>query len=106
MENKEYKNATIGLLANTYYDGKVNSRSVFLENGERKTLGVMLEGGPYVFPVPFKELMTMLNGEMDVLLPGETEYKTFKAGEYFNVPAHSTYKVIVRSGFCDYECTY
>ena len=37
----EFVNARIIKKANIYYDGKVTSRTVFTETGERKTLGIM-----------------------------------------------------------------
>ena len=47
----------------------------------------------------------MLGGEMDVLLPGETDWKTVKAGESFEVPAHSSFKLKIAE-LADYCCSY
>ena len=40
MEN--YKNVDVDKLANIYFKGKVVSRNIFLKDGSKKTLGVML----------------------------------------------------------------
>ncbi len=34
----EFKNVTVVKAANVYFDGKVTSRTILFENGERKTL--------------------------------------------------------------------
>lgn len=38
----QFTNATIQKAANIYYDGKVTSRTVILEDGTKVTLGIML----------------------------------------------------------------
>ena len=100
----EFNNVTVVREANVYFDGKVTSRAVVFEDGSRKTLGIML-AGDYEFATEAKELMEMLGGEMDVLLPGSTHWKTFKAGESFEVPANSSFKLKVAE-LADYCCSY
>ena len=43
----KFEKVTIVKKANIYYDGKVSSRTVLLENGEKKTLGIMLPGATF-----------------------------------------------------------
>lgn len=43
-----FENAKVEAKANIYFDGKVTSRTLHLENGEAVTLGFMLEGS-YTF---------------------------------------------------------
>ena len=100
----EFKNVTIVKKANIYFDGKVTSRTVLFEDGTKKTLGVML-AGDYEFNTGAAEIMEMLGGEMDVLVAGETEWKTYKEGESFQVPANSSFKLKVFS-LADYCCSY
>lgn len=76
----EFKNVTAVKKANVYFDGKVTSRTVIFEDGERKTLGIMLPGD-YEFSTGDKEVMEMLGGSMDVKLPGEEKFVTYKEGE-------------------------
>ena len=100
----EFNDVTVIREANVYYDGKVTSRTVTFSDGTRKTLGFML-AGEYSFSTAAAEVMEMLGGEMDVLLPGSTDWTTFKAGESFDVPADSSFDLVVRE-FADYCCSY
>ena len=62
----EFKNVTAVKKANVYFDGKVTSRTIIFEDGERKTLGIMLPGD-YEFGTGDKEIMEVLGGSMDVI---------------------------------------
>lgn len=100
----EFKNVTAVKKANIYFDGKVTSRTVIFEDGERKTLGIMLPGD-YEFSTGDKEIMEILAGSMDVKLPGEDKFVTYKEGEEFIVPANSKYSLIIKE-VADYCCSY
>ncbi len=80
----EFKNVTVVKKANIYFDGNVTSRTVLFGDGSRKTLGIMLPG-EYEFGTGDKELMEILSGGLEVLLPGEETWKTVKGGESFEV---------------------
>ncbi|AGX43724.1 pyrimidine/purine nucleoside phosphorylase [Clostridium saccharobutylicum] len=101
---KEFKNVTIVKKANVYFDGKVTSRTVIFENGERKTLGIMLPGN-YEFSTGDKEAMEILAGSLEVRLPGEDRFVTYKEGETFFVPANSKFSLKVNEA-SDYCCSY
>lgn len=100
----EFKNAKIVKKANLYYEGKVSSRTIYTEKGERKTLGIILPG-EYHFGTGAEEHMEVLGGEMEVMLDGETSYARYEEGTSFVVPANSGFKTIVK-GFADYCCSY
>lgn len=100
----EFTNVKIVKKANVYFDGKVTSRTVYLENGERKTLGFML-AGDYEFDTGAEELMEVLGGEMDIMQRGEDRYTTYKDGQSFIVPENSSFKVKVNT-IADYCCSY
>jgi len=100
----QFENVTLVKEANIYYDGKVTSRTVYLPCGSRKTLGIMLPG-EYEFNTGAKEHMEILSGEVDILLAGESEWKTYKGGEAFDVPGNSSFKLNVKS-VLDYCCSY
>jgi uncharacterized protein YaiE (UPF0345 family) len=100
----EFKNVTVVCEANVYFDGKVTSRTVVLEDGTKKTLGFMM-AGEYSFDTDAAEVMELLGGEMDVLLPDSSDWKTVKAGESFDVPAHAKFDLMVKA-FADYCCSY
>lgn len=71
----EFVNVTVVREANVYFDGKVTSRTVIFADGSKKTLGIMLPGD-YEFGTDAKELMEILAGEMDILLPGTDAWQT------------------------------
>ena len=100
----EFTNVTIIKEANVYFEGKVTSRAVLFPDGSRKTLGIMLPG-EYEFGTADKEIMEILAGDLDVLLPGESDWKTVSGGETFEVPAQSKFNLKVKS-LTDYCCSY
>ena len=89
---------------NAYFEGKVTSRTVLFTDGAKKTLGVMLPG-EFEFGTADKELMEILSGELDVLLPGETLWKPIKGGQFFEVAANSKFKLKVKK-LTDYCCSF
>ena len=101
---KEFKNATIVKKANLYFEGKVSSRTVFLENGEKVTLGIILPG-EYEFGTNDKEIMEMLSGTMQVWTPNAIDWRTVTEGEKFEVPANSLFQVKATE-LVDYCCSY
>jgi len=100
----EFKNVTVIKRANIYFNGKVASRTVVFEDGSRKTLGVMLPG-EYEFNTAEKEIMEVIAGEMEVLLPGADGWRIFKAGESYEVPADSRFKLRIKV-IADYCCSF
>lgn len=100
----EFNKVTIVKKANIYYDGKVTSRTVLFENGEKKTLGIMLPG-EYEFGTSNKEIMEIVQGNLEVKLPGSDEWCTFTSGESFEVPSDSKFNLIVKAT-TDYCCSY
>ncbi len=100
----EFKNVTVVKEANVYFDGKVTSRSLLFRDGSKKTLGVMLPG-EYEFSTSDKEIMEILSGELDVLLAGESKWRTISSGQSFEAAAHSKFKLKVRK-LSDYCCSF
>ena len=100
----EFKNVTVVREANIYFDGKVTSRTVLFGDGSKKTLGVMLPG-EYEFGTGDREIMEIFSGDLDVLLPGETAWKTIKGGESFEVAEKSKFRLKVRK-LSDYCCSF
>ncbi len=100
----EFKNVTIVREANIYFDGKVTSRTVLFPDGSRKTLGVMLPG-EFEFSTSDKEIMDILSGDLDVLLPGEAAWRPVKGGQSFDVAPNAKFKLKVKK-LTDYCCTF
>lgn len=101
---EQFENVTLVKKANIYFDGKVTSRTVKFSDGTHKTLGIMMPG-EYEFGTDAAEVMEILQGKMDVLLPRSSEYKTINGGESFDVPANSSFKLRVYE-ISDYCCSY
>lgn len=100
----EFTNVTVVKKANVYFGGQVTSRSVLFSDGSKKTLGVMLPG-EYEFNTADREIMEILSGDLDVLLPGESGWKTIKGGESFEVSANAKFSLKVRA-LTDYCCSF
>ncbi|CAM4508724.1 MULTISPECIES: pyrimidine/purine nucleoside phosphorylase [Paenibacillus] len=100
----QFTNATVHKAANIYYDGKVTSRTVILENGTKVTLGIMLPG-VYEFGTEGPETMEILSGDLKVLLPGTDVWKEIKGAETFHVPGNSKFALEVFA-LTDYCCSY
>ncbi|WP_163716771.1 pyrimidine/purine nucleoside phosphorylase [Mangrovibacterium lignilyticum] len=91
------------LKVNEYFGGSV--KSIALENEEgTATIGVM-EAGEYEFGTATIELMTITSGSLDVLLPGETDWKVFETGSTFRVEKDVRFKVKA-AGQVAYYCLY
>lgn len=88
---------------NEYFEGKVKSIAFKTSEGDA-TIGVMAEG-EYEFGTSTVEYMTVTSGIMDVMLPGETEWKTYNEFETFIVEKDVKFKVKV-SGDTSYRCLY
>ncbi len=100
----QFENVTVVKAANVYFDGKVSSRTVIFADGSRKTLGLMLPGD-YEFGTEQKELMEILSGDLDILLPDESDWRSIQGGESFEVPANSSFKLVIKTP-TDYCCSY
>lgn len=100
----EFTNVTVVKKANIYFDGKVTSRTLLFSDGSKKTLGVMLPG-EYEFNTADKEIMEIFSGDLDVLLPGESVWRTVIGGESFEVPANAKFSLKVRV-ITDYCCSF
>ncbi len=88
---------------NEYFDGKVKSIA-FDTNDGPATIGVMA-GGEYEFGTSTVEYMTVIEGVMVVLLPGEEEWKTFAKGETFIVQKDKKFNLKIE-GNAAYLCLY
>ena len=87
-----------------YFNGKVTSRTVLFPDNTKKTLGIMMPGD-YEFGTAEKEIMEILAGELEILLPGSKAWQKVKGGESFEVPANSKFKLKIAQ-LTDYCCSY
>jgi len=99
-----FKNVTVVKKANVYFDGGVVSRTIQFEDDSTKTLGFMMPG-TYNFDTKTAELMEILAGRLEVLLPETKSWLEVKEGESFNVPANVNFQVKVIEA-TDYCCSF
>lgn len=100
----EFTDVTVVKRANIYFEGRVTSRTVLFPDGSRKTLGIMLPGD-YEFGTAEKEIMEIIAGDLEVLLPGAGEWKKVKDGETFEAPGQSKFSLKIKK-VTDYCCSY
>ena len=99
-----YKNVDVDKLANIYFEGKVISRNIFLKDGSKKTLGVMLPG-QYEFNTESRELMEIISGKLNLKIKGNNDWRLITEGGDFNIPKNSSFKVEVLE-LVNYICSY
>lgn len=100
----EFTNVTVVKEANVYFNGSVVSRKIVFADGSEKTLGFM-QPGEYRFNTGAPEIMEIISGRLDVLLPGSDSWKAVEGGESFTVPASSSFTMNVLSP-TDYCCSF
>lgn len=100
----QFGHVTVIKKANIYHGGKVTSRTVLFEDGSRKTLGIILPG-EYEFGTEDQELMEILAGKLEALLPDRENWEIYEAGQSFTVPANRKFKVSTDE-VTDYCCSY
>jgi len=101
----EFSPVTAVAKANIYFDGKVVSHTILLENGSRKTLGVIYPG-TYHFGTDAAERMEITDGACEVVKDGETAVSSYGAGEKFEVAAKSGFTITVTGSLCQYVCSF
>jgi uncharacterized protein YaiE (UPF0345 family) len=101
----EFKGVTVVAKANVYFDGKVVSHTVLLADGTRKSVGMVFPGS-FHFGTDKAERMEIVAGECEVLVQGAAGVKRYVAGQQFEVAAKSGFDITVKSGLCEYVCTF
>lgn len=76
---------------NEYFDGKVKSIAFTTAEGPA-TVGVMAVG-EYAFGTSTVEIMRVVSGGLQVMLPGEKAWAVYGPGTSFKVAAGVTFKV-------------
>lgn len=102
--DSQIDNVSLVKKANTYFDGKVTSRTAIQADGSKITLGIMMPGD-YEFSTLEKEIIEILAGKLEVLLPNTREWKSLGEGDSFEVPANAKFNLKVEV-MMDYLCSY
>jgi uncharacterized protein YaiE (UPF0345 family) len=101
----EFRGVTAVTKANVYFDGKVVSHSILFPDGSKKTLG-LIYSGKFHFGTDKAERMEIVAGSCSVKLDGQSPMKDYSAGQAFDVPAKSGFDIEVKSGICEYICSF
>ncbi len=101
----QFAGVTVHTKANVYFDGKVVSHTVLMPEGAKKTLGLIYPGS-YHFGTGAAERMEITAGACRVTLDGQTDVKDYAAGTHFDVAANSGFTIEVKSGICEYICSF
>lgn len=98
----QFDNVSVVKQANVYFDGKCVSHTVVFADGSKKSVGVIFPS-QLVFNTGAPEIMEINGGVCRVKLAGESDWKTYKAGEKFSVPGNSKFDIETMETL-DYVC--
>jgi uncharacterized protein YaiE (UPF0345 family) len=98
----QFDNVSVINKANVYFDGRCVSHTILLEDGTRKTLGVILPS-LLTFNTSSPEVMEVISGSCRVRLDGEADWKEYAAGQSFQVPGNSRFEIETTEPM-DYVC--
>lgn len=79
------------ITVNEYFGGNVKSLAYQSAEG-KATIGI-IDKGEYQFGTSQHETMTIIEGSLKALLPGESDWKTVKTGESFEIEGDRSFKV-------------
>jgi purine/pyrimidine-nucleoside phosphorylase len=105
MSSTSFTHVTVEAKANIYFDGRVVSHSLLLEDGSKKTLGLIYPG-KYHFGTAAPELMEIIAGKCSIVIDGTEETREIEAGSSFEVAANSGFTISVEDGICEYICSF
>jgi len=105
MSDRSFEGVTAQALANVYFDGKVVSHTILLASGAKVTLGLIYPG-TYHFGTGAPERMDITSGSCQVKLAGQTGFREYAAGTFFDVPGQSSFDITVESGITQYVCSF
>ncbi|NNM53660.1 MAG: pyrimidine/purine nucleoside phosphorylase [Spirochaetales bacterium] len=88
---------------NEYFNGNVKSLGLTAEGG-KATIGVMA-AGEYEFGTSTIEIMRIVSGRLEVLLPGETQWREYGPDTEFTVAAGVKFSVRAKAD-TSYLCLY
>lgn len=98
----ELSNVRLTLKSNVYFDGQCVSHTIYLDDGSRKTVGLIFPSTLH-FKTEAPEVMEVISGACKVRLDGATDWIAYAAGESFSVPGQSGFDIETVS-LLDYVC--
>ena len=98
-----YEGVVLATRANVYFDGRCVSHGFTLADGSRKSVGVILPS-ELTFATDAPEKVEGVAGACEVLLPGAPGWVRCAAGESFEVPGQSGFRIRVTGEPYHYVC--
>ena len=99
---KQFDNAAVVKEANVFFDGKCISHTVYLADGARKSVGVILPSR-LTFNTHAPEIMETVAGRCKVRVAGAEQWREYGPGESFAVPGESSFEIEVAEPY-HYVC--
>ncbi len=103
MTTERYEGVAVATKASVYFDGRCVSHAVTLADGTKKSVGVILPS-ELTFTTGAPEVMEGVAGTCEVLLPGAQDWVRHGAGESFEVPGQSSFRIRVTGEPYHYIC--
>jgi uncharacterized protein YaiE (UPF0345 family) len=100
---ERYDGVSVATQASVYFGGKCVSHAITLADGTKKSVGVILPS-ELTFATAAPESMEGVAGECEVQLPGSTEWVRYGAGQSFDVPGQSSFRIRVAGEPYHYVC--
>jgi uncharacterized protein YaiE (UPF0345 family) len=98
----QFDDVSVVKKANVYFDGKCVSHTVLFRDGSRKSVGVIFPG-TLTFNTAAPEVMELTGGRCRVRLKGESDWRSYGAGQSFKVPGNSGFDIETLE-MLDYVC--
>ena len=98
----QFDNVSVKKAANVYFDGKCVSHTVLFADGTKKTVGVIFPS-KLTFNTAAPEIMELNAGACKIKIAGQSEWKTYRAGEKFSVPGNTSFDIETLE-MLDYVC--
>jgi len=98
----QFDNVSVIKKSNVYFDGRCVSHTILFADGAKKTVGVIFPS-TLLFNTGAPEIMEINGGVCKVRLKGESDWKTYQAGEHFSVPGNSSFDIETVE-LLDYVC--
>ena len=90
--NDRIENVSVVRKANVFFDGRCVSHTVYLADGTRKSVGVILPS-TLTFETGAPEVMEIVAGRCRVQLAGAAATEEYGAGQRFSVPGDSSFRI-------------
>lgn len=98
----QFDDVSVVKKANVYFDGKCVSHTVLFKDGSRKSVGVIFPAS-LTFNTGAPEVMEVTGGRCRVRLKGASDWRTYGAGQSFEVPGNSSFDIEALETL-DYVC--